>query len=141
MPRQFLTRQETDEHDAIVEAVAGRENELASYDNNVTGYEKQIAVLNSQLPAEWPETLLKFKGKSNEQIYIMDGTDADKQLASSLNHRERVKMLLFTEKAERAKSELAYNHCLDCLPKDNGKKKAAFDRYQTKLAAQKAKGL
>lgn len=137
--RNFLTLNEDDEHDAIMDAVHGRENELRSYDANVEGYEKQLVAMNAELPADWPAELLKFKGKSNEQIHAIGGTMDNMLLASKLNHRERVKMLLFTEQAERRKSEHAYNHCLDCLPKDANKLKAAKDRHAVKRAAQKAK--
>ena len=65
MARAFLTRTPTDEHDAVVEAVAGRENELASYDSNVLGYQQQLATLNAALPAAWPAELTKFKGKAS----------------------------------------------------------------------------
>ena len=141
MARAFLTRNPADEHDAVVEAVAGRENELASYDSNVAGYEQQLATLNAALPADWPPELVKFKGRASEQLAAMGGTDAELLLASQLNHRDRVKFLLFTEKAERAKSELAYSHALSQLPPNAGDKKAALDRYAAKKAAQKAKNL
>ncbi len=137
--RNFITRTEADEHDAVMDAIAGRENELASYDANVEGYTKQIAAMNAALPAEWPAELAKFKGKSNEQIFAMGASDADALLASQLNHRERVKLLLFTEQAERRKSEGSYAHCLSCLPTDPAKLQAAKDRYDIKKAAQKAK--
>lgn len=139
MARNFITRSEDDEHDAVMDALHGRENELASYDANVEGYTKQIAAMDAELPAVWPEALLKFKGKSNEQIHAIGGSMEDMLLASKLNHRERVRMLLFTEQAERRKSEHAYNHCLDCLPKNPAKLEAAKQRHAAKRAAQKAK--
>jgi len=141
MPRNFMTRTEADEHDAVMDAVAGRENELASYDANVAGYEKQITAMNAALPAEWPAELAKYKGKSNEQIFAMGAADADADLASQLNHRERVRMLLFTEKAERRKSELAYNHAVSQLPADPAKLNAAKTRFEATKAARKAKNL
>ena len=139
MARTFLTRNTADDHDSIIEAVAGRENELASYDRNVAGYEQQLATLNATLPNDWPAELVKFKGKANEQIAAIGGSDADLLLASQLNHRDRVKLLLFTEKAERSKSELAYNHALTLVPSNQAEKKAALDRYTAKVTAQKAK--
>ena len=141
MARAFLTRSPADEHDAVVEAVAGRENELASYDSNVLGYQQQLATLNAALPAAWPAELTKFKGKASEQLAAIGGTDAELLLASQLNHRDRVKFLLFTEQAERAKTELAYQQCLSQLPPNPVDKKAALERYVAKVAAQKAKNL
>ena len=139
MARAFLTRSLTDEHDAVVEAVAGRENELASYDSNVAGYQQQLATLNVTLPADWPPELVKFKGKASEQLAAMGGTDAELLQASKLNHRDRVKFLLFTEQAERAKSELSYNYSLTQLPTKPADLQAALDRYAVKRAAQRAK--
>ena len=138
MARAFLTRTKDDEHDAVVEAVAGRENELASYDANVAAYEQQLVEM-AALPLEWPVELAKFRGKASEQLAAMGGTDAELLMASQLNHRDRVKFLLFTEKAERAKSELAYNYCLSQLPTNPVEKKAALERYVAKVIARKAK--
>lgn len=139
MPRNFLTRTEDDEHDATMDALHGRENELASYDANVEGYTQQLAAMDAELPKVWPDGLAKYRGKSNEQIYAISGSTEDMLLASKLNHRERVRMLLFTEQAERRKSEAAYNHCKCCLPKDEVILAAAMDRHALKRAAQKAK--
>jgi hypothetical protein len=139
MPRQFLTRTEADEHDAVMEALAGRENELASYDANVVSYAQQLVGMDATLPPEWPAELVRLQGKSNEQIFAIGTRGDDAILASQLNHRERVRMLLFTETAERAKSETAYEHCLHCLPVDPVEKQAALDRYIAKEAAQRAK--
>jgi hypothetical protein len=139
--RNFLTRTKEDDHDAVMDAVHGRENELASYDANVEGYTQQLTVMDAELPKEWPKGLLKFKGKTNEQLFAIGGTTEELELASRLNHRERVRMLLFTEKAERRKSEGSYSHCLDSLPKDTVELEAAKQRHAAKIAAQKAKNL
>lgn len=139
MSREFLTRTEDDEHDATMDALHGRENELASYDANIEGYTQQLAVMDEKLPKTWPNELEKFKGKSNEQIYVIGGSMEDMLLASKLNYRDRVRMLLFTEQAECRKSEAAYEHCKCCLPKDEAILASAMDRHCAKRAAQKAK--
>lgn len=139
MARAFLTRTPDDDHDAVVEALAGRENELASYDSNVEGYQQQLATMNLTLPADWPAELIKFKGRASEQLAVIGGSDSELLLAAQLNHRDRIRQLLFTEQAERAKSELAYKFCLTQLPANPAAKKAALDRYVAKMVARKAK--
>lgn len=144
MNRKFLTRSVQDEIDAVMDAVAGRENELASYDANIEAYTQQLATLDATLPIEWPADLLKYRGRSNEEIVcsgaeiVCSGAvESEASTASQMNHRDRVRMLLFTEKAECRKSELAYRHCLECLPADAVELQAALDRYAAKAAAQK----
>ena len=138
MPRQFLTRSETDEHDAIIEAVAGRENELASYDANVDAYTQQLTAMDLALPATWIG-LEQYQGKSAEQIFAIGGTSAIQLLAAKMNHRERVRMLLFTENVERTKSEAAYSFSKSQLPVDPIKLNAGLARYAAKVAAQRAR--
>lgn len=137
MNRKFLTRSVQDEIDAVMDAVAGRENELASYDANIEAYTQQLATLDATLPIEWPADLLKYRGRSNEEIVCSGAVESEASTASQMNHRDRVRMLLFTEKAECRKSELAYCHCLECLPADAVELQAALDRYAAKAAAQK----
>lgn len=133
--RNFMTRDSIKEEDAIVDAVAGRENELASYDANIESYTRQLVALDAALPAEWPPNLAPFRGKSNEQIFAIGGSKEDMLLASQMNHRERVRMLLFTENAEMRKSEQAYAQHKALLPTDATKRQAAIERYKTKQAA------
>jgi hypothetical protein len=139
VPREFITRTPDDDDDAAIDAVAGREQELASYDANVDAYTAQLVSMDSALPAEWPEGLQRYKGKSNEQIAVIGGELADMELAAAMNHRDRVRMLLFTEKAERAKSEAAYAYSLTLLPKNQAKRTAAINRQKARIEARKAR--
>lgn len=131
MPRNFLTLSNDDVDDKLIEAIAGREQELASYDANIEAYASMLADMDAELPAQWPSELLKFKGKSSEQIYAIGGTDEQMILASKLNHRDRIKMLHFTEQAEMRKSEAAYSKALKKLPA-GAKRDAAIARRAAK---------
>lgn len=136
MERNFITRKENDDHDAIVDAVAGRENELASYDTNIAAYTQQLIDMDTALPPTWVG-LERYEGKSAEQIFLIGGTSEEQLLASKLNHRTRVRLLLFTEQVERNKSEVAYAHCKSMLPTDDQKLTDALIRYEMKKAARK----
>lgn len=133
--RAFLFRSAEDQIDNLMDALVGREHELASYDANIENYTAQLAVMDAELPSEWPEELTKFKGLSNEQVFLMGAAGETAELVSQLNHRERLRMLLFTEKAECRKSEQSYNQCLSCLPKDEVVLQAAKDRCAARIAA------
>lgn len=128
MARNFLTRSEIDAEDSIVDALAGRENELASYDANIDAYTQQLVAMDAVLPSTW-DGLEQYKGKSGEQVFTIGGTPEQQALAAKMNHRERVRMLLFTEQVECSKSEAAYQCCVDKLPVDKTQLTAALDRY------------
>lgn len=121
-PRKFLVYSKEERDCCLVDAIDGREREIASYEANIDGYTSQLLDLEASLPKMWPDNLVRFRGKSNEQLFAHgmsdDITQEDMILVSSLNHRDRIKLLLFTERAELAKSEASYKHCLSCLPTD-----------------------
>lgn len=139
MAREFITRDQDADDDLIMESIAAREQELGSYDANVTIYEQQATTLKADesFPNKMPDELASLKGKTNEQIKAMGVSDADALKASQVNHLARVEMLHFTEQAERRKSELAYQALLDMLPA-GPRRDAALARYQAKEAARKA---
>lgn len=47
MAREFLTRNQTDEDDSILEQITGRENEIASYDLNIASLTVQLESLDA----------------------------------------------------------------------------------------------
>lgn len=139
MSRHFITRDHDADDDHIMESIAAREQELASYDANVDIYATQIVTLKADksFPNEMPAEMAALKGKTNEQIKAMGVSDADALKASQCNHLCRVETLHFTEQAERRKSELAYQALLEKLPA-GARRDAALARYQAKEAARKA---
>lgn len=130
MARTFLTRSSDDEDDHIVANIASREEELSSYDANIAIYTQQLASL-TEVPEKIPAELERFKGKTNEQIFALGATPEEAAAASMFNHRERIKLLLFTEQAERKKSELAYDSLLAALPKGT-RRTTALERLRLK---------
>jgi hypothetical protein len=137
MPRTFLTLTADDRDDALADAISSRERELASYDANIENYTSQLESL-AALPVEWPEELVRFRGKQNEQLLAMGATEAQAAAASPLNHRDRLRLLLTTENAECRKSELAYDSLLGLLPV-GVRRDAAMARVKAKSDAAAAK--
>lgn len=136
MAREFLTRNQDDDDDHLMQAIASREAELACYDCNVDIYCCQIESMGEV--KELPPTLASLKGKTNEQLIAMGVTTEHAELAAEFNHCQRVKMLHFTEQAERRKSEMAYQALLEKLPAGE-RRDRAMKRYVDKKEAQKAK--
>ena len=134
MARTFLTRSSNDDDDHVAENISGREQELWCYYTNIQSYTEQIAAM-SDLPDDLVDDLAKFKGKQAEQIQAMGATPEQLALATRWNWRERLRVLLVTENAECAKSELAYDALLVALPK--GTRRAdALARLAARKAAQ-----
>ena len=135
MARAFLTRTPDDDDDLIMESIASREQELASYDANVTVYLDQIAALDAAgVPLEMPPALAHFKGMPNEEVLRAGVSEADATVISSVNHNCRVRLLLFTERAELKKSEMAYQALLNALPM-GPRRATAMARLVAKRAA------
>ena len=132
MARQFLIRSDKYDEIEIVAEIAAREAELYSYDVNIASYTGQLATLNKQLPQEWPAHLIQYKGAPNEHMFKLASTQQEAHVVSMLNHRDRIELLLFTEQAERAKTELAYNYAVSKLPRNLKDKQNIFDRYMAK---------
>lgn len=135
MARVFLTRDANDNDDHVAENIASREQELSCYYTNIQSYTQQIAAM-SDLPDDLVDDLAKFKGKQAETIQSMGATPEQLALATRWNWRERLRVLIVTEKAECAKSELAYDALLAALPKGT-RRTAALERLALKQAAAK----
>lgn len=130
MARTFITRNDDDDDDHVAANIKSREQELACYYTNITSYESQIEAMKD-LPDELPDELSKFKGKSAEQLAPLGATGEQASVAQRWNWRERLRVLLVTENAECAKSELAYDTLLAALPA-GPRRTAALDRLAAK---------
>ena len=130
MPIRFLTRSASVSEDELARAVIDRENSLASYQANLDGYKQQIAALQDLPP--WPNNLLQFKGKQNEQLLAMGASAEEAQLASRLNHRDRINLLAFTEAAEMWKCEVTHKTLVSQIT-DEAKFLAAVERVRAKV--------
>lgn len=133
MAKIFLTRDANDDDDHVAENIASREQELSCYYTNIQSYTQQIAAM-SDLPDDLPDDLAKFKGKQAETIQSMGATPEQLDIATRWNWRERLRVLIVTERAECAKSELAYDSLLTALP-EGTRRTTALERLALKQAA------
>lgn len=133
MARVFLTRKADDDDDHLAENISSREQELSCYYTNIQSYTEQIAAM-SDLPDDLVDDLAKFKGKQAEQIQAMGATQKQIDIAVRWNWRERLRVLIVTERAECSKSELAYDALLAALP-EGTRRTTAMERLALKQAA------
>lgn len=133
MARSFLTRKADDDDDHLAEYIASREQELSCYYTNIQLYADQIAAM-SDLPDDLEGDLAKFKGKQAEQIQTMGATPEQLDIATRWSWRERLRVLIVTERAECSKSELAYDSLLAALP-EGTRRTTALERLALKQAA------
>lgn len=87
--------------DIEITPLQARQNEVAQYDANIAMYQ---AILEN-LPTEWPEHLLQYRGAKNEhevagQIYDLD----DLVLLSQLLYADTCHKAIRTEMLERTKA-------------------------------------
>lgn len=87
-----------------------REQEIMAYDINIANY---TAMLESMPNDEWPEHLVQYKEATLDLV-----PDEFDDIVSQYQYRDRIRYLLKTEKAERAKSFRVYEALLAQLPDD-----------------------
>ena len=106
----FYTINQQQHLDTVAEAIVGREQEIYHYDLNITNYEAMLAALPSD---DWPENLVQYQRSTLDQVPDeLDQTVADYQ------YRDRLRLLLKTERLERSKSYRVYQALLAQLPED-----------------------
>lgn len=93
---------------AVADAVVGREQELFSYDINITNYEIMLTTLPQ---SEWPENLAQYKRSTLDQV-----PDELDETVSQYQYRDRIKTLLKTERLERNKAQRIYEALLSQIP-------------------------
>lgn len=92
----------------LATAIIMREQEINSYDMNISNYEAALAVLPG---GDWPADLVQYQ--SVPLTMVPDELD---QTVSELQFRDHLRSLLKTERAERAKSNLIYAAMLSQIP-------------------------
>ncbi len=107
---EYLSISQDDHKKNTADALVMRERELYQYDVNITNYTAMLADLPE---GEWPENLVQYKGVPLEQV--PDELDAE---VDAYNYRDRLRKLLKTEKAERAKSLRVYETLLSQMDKN-----------------------
>jgi lipopolysaccharide export LptBFGC system permease protein LptF len=106
----FYTINQQKNYETIAEAVVGREQEIYHYDLNITNYE---AMLLSLPQDDWPENLVQYQRSTLDQV-----PDEHDQTVSDYQYRDRIKVLLKTERLERNKAFRIYEVLLNQLPED-----------------------
>lgn len=83
-------------------AIESRRLEVQQYDNNISTYNEIL----KNLPTEWPEHLLEFRGVSNQHKAIAEVEDmADVELLSDLWYADQCKAAIRSEMVEKNKAK------------------------------------
>jgi hypothetical protein len=106
----FFTINNTNLYNTISESIVHREQELFSYDVNITNYETMLAALPQD---DWPGHLVQYKNSTLDQV-----PDEHDAVVNDYQFRDRLRYLLKTEKAERNKSFKIYEALITQLPAD-----------------------
>ena len=106
----FYSVSNTAKYPVLADNAVMREQEIMAYDINITNY---TAMLASMPQDEWPEHLAQYKEATLDLV-----PDEFDDIVSRYQYRDRIRYLLKTEKAERAKSFLVYEALLAQLPAD-----------------------
>ncbi len=106
----FYSVSNTAKYPVLADNAVMREQEIMAYDINITNY---TAMLASMPDDEWPAHLAQYKDATLDLV-----PDEYDDIVSRYQYRDRIRYLLKTEKAERAKSFLVYEALLAQLPAD-----------------------
>ena len=89
-------------NEELKQAIEQRETEVQGYQTNIDNY----ALMIDELPSEWPEDLVKFKGKEIADI-VQSITDEDSLIqVADLLFMDKLKITLWTERLEQRKAKL-----------------------------------
>lgn len=106
----FYSVSNTAKYPMLADNAVMREQEIMAYDINITNY---TAMLASMPDGDWPEHLVQYKEATLDLV-----PDEFDDIVSQYQYRDRIRYLLKTEKAERAKSFRVYEALLAQLPDD-----------------------
>jgi hypothetical protein len=106
----FLSINDSDKKLNLVRALIGREQEIHSYDINISNYEAMLITLPT---GDWPDLIASYKGVSIDLV-----PEDLQQNVTDYSFRDRVKALLSTEKLERSKSVRVYEALKAQIPSD-----------------------
>jgi hypothetical protein len=104
----FYSVSNTDKYNILADNVVMREREIMSYDINITNYTAMLAALPED---EWPSHLAQYKTATLDQV-----PDELDDIVSQYQYRDRLRYLIKTEKAERAKSFRVYEALIAQIP-------------------------
>lgn len=106
----FYSVSNADRHSVLADNAVMREREIMSYDINIANYTAMLASLPDD---DWPEHLAQYKAATLDHV-----PDEHDDIVSQYQYRDRLRYLIKTEKAERAKSFRVYEALLAQLPED-----------------------
>ncbi len=104
----FYSVSNTDKYNILADNVVIREREIMSYDINIANYTAMLAALPED---EWPSHLAQYKTATLDQV-----PDEFDDIVSQYQYRDRLRYLVKTEKAERAKSFRVYEALIAQIP-------------------------
>ena len=104
----FYSVSNTDKYNILADNIVMREREIMSYDINITNYTAMLAALPED---EWPSHLAQYKTATLDQV-----PDELDDIVSQYQYRDRLRYLIKTEKAERAKSFRVYEALIAQIP-------------------------
>lgn len=104
----FYSVSNADKYNILADNVIMREKEIMSYDINITNYTAMLAALPQD---DWPSHLAQYANATLDQV-----PDEFDDIVSQYQYRDRLRFLIKTEKAERAKSFRVYEALITQLP-------------------------
>ena len=104
----FYSVSNADKYNILADNIVMREKEIMSYDINITNYTAMLAALPQD---DWPSHLAQYANATLDQV-----PDEFDDIVSQYQYRDRLRFLIKTEKAERAKSFRVYEALIAQLP-------------------------
>jgi hypothetical protein len=104
----FYSVSNTDKYNILADNAVMREREIMAYDINITNY---TAMLEDLPQEDWPDFLAQYKTATLDHV-----PDEFDDIVSQYQYRDRLRYLIKTEKAERAKSFRVYEALIAQLP-------------------------
>jgi hypothetical protein len=107
----FYTINQSAKLEAVADNAFHREHEIFAYDLNIENYEAILAAMPQE---DWPAELVQYKDATLD--LVPDDLD---QVVSQYQYRDRIRFLIKTERAERAKSFAVYQALISQIPESN----------------------
>ena len=107
----FYTINQSAKLEAVADNAFHREHEIFAYDLNIENYEAILAAMPQE---DWPAELVQY----NDATLDLVPDDLD-QVVSQYQYRDRIRFLIKTERAERAKSFAVYQALISQIPESN----------------------
>lgn len=104
----FYSVSNADKYNILADNIVMREKEIMSYDINITNYTAMLAALPQD---DWPSHLAQYANATLDLV-----PDEFDDIVSQYQYRDRLRFLIKTEKAERAKSFRVYEALVAQLP-------------------------